>query len=119
MGCRLLSTVVQEKYKESNEIRDTEKSITVRSLILQRLPLFLRENIHTELQVLISLPTAENFTVRVCERLLVSKTLTIGNDQTTRDQDVGAVTKCDEDGRIELWLSGNAKMDMYEYVEKT
>jgi hypothetical protein len=109
-----LSTVVQEEYKESNEIRDTEKSTTVRALVLQRLPLFLREDTHTQLQVPVSLPSAENFTVKVCERLLVSKTLIIGKNQTTRDQNVGAVTKCDEDGQIELWLSSNAEMDMYE-----
>ena len=114
LGCRPLSIVVQEEYKESKEIRDTEKSRTVRSLILRRLPLFTREYTYTQFQVPLSLPSTDNFKVKVCERLLVSKTLTIGKDQTTRDQDVGAVTKCDEGGQIELWLSDNAKPDMYE-----
>lgn len=92
---------------------DSKTSTKVQSVVLQRLPLFLRED--TQLQVPASwVPSAENFKVRVCETLLVSKTLTIGNNQTTREQDVWAATKCDEEGRIELWLSGNAEPDMYE-----
>jgi hypothetical protein len=111
LGCRQLSTVVQEKYRELKEIRDTERSTAVRSLILQRLPLFTRETAtHTE----VSLSSAENFKVKVCKRLLVYKTLTIGKTQTTRNQYIGAVTKRGEGGRIELWLSGNAEPDMYE-----
>jgi hypothetical protein len=98
----------------SNEIQDTKTSTEVRSLILQRLPLFPREDTLSPLQVPVSLSSAESFKVKVCERLLVSKTLAIGNNETTRNQDVWAATKCDEDGRIELWLSGNAEPDMYE-----
>jgi hypothetical protein len=98
----------------SNEIQDTKTCTEVRTLILQRLPLFLHEDTHTQLQVPVSLSSTGNFKVKVCERLLVSKTLTIGNDQTMRNQDVWAATKCEEGGRIELWLSGNAEPDVYE-----
>ncbi|KAF8552603.1 hypothetical protein OG21DRAFT_1443221 [Imleria badia] len=116
LGCRRLSTVIEEDYKASNELQDTETSTRVGSLILERLPLFLREDTHThaQSQFLVSLPSAENFKVKVCERLVVSKTLTIGNNQTTRRQDLLAATKCDEDGQIELWLPRNTEPDMYE-----
>ncbi|KAF8549066.1 hypothetical protein OG21DRAFT_1500623 [Imleria badia] len=116
LGCRRLSTVIEEKYKVSNELQDTKTSNEVRSLILERLPLFLREDTHTrpQLQAPVSLPSDENFKVKVCEKLLVSKTLTIGNNQTTRTQDVWAATRCDEEGQIELWLPGNTLPDMYE-----
>ena len=76
--------------------------------------MFTREYTHTQFQDPASLPSAQNFKVKVCERLRVSKTLTIGKDQMTRNQDVGAVMKCVEGGGIELWLPGNAEPDMYE-----
>ncbi|KAF8415202.1 hypothetical protein L210DRAFT_3465017 [Boletus edulis BED1] len=112
LGCRRLSTVVEETYNASNEIRDPKTSTEVRTLIFERLPLFLRYA-HAEFKVPVSLLRDENFKVKICERLLVSKMLTIGDDRMPRSQNVWAATKRDEEGRIELWLN-NAELDMHE-----
>ncbi|KAG6375323.1 hypothetical protein JVT61DRAFT_3551 [Boletus reticuloceps] len=113
LGCRRLSTVVEETYNASNEIRDPKTSTEVRTLIFERLPLFLRGYAHTEFKVPVSLLRDENFKVKICERLLVSNTLTIGDDRMPRSQNVWAATNRDEEGRIELWLN-NAELDMHE-----
>ncbi|KAF8125469.1 hypothetical protein EV363DRAFT_1402460 [Boletus edulis] len=97
LGCRRLSTVVEETYNASNEIRDPKTSTEVRTLIFERLPLFLRYA-HTEFKVPVSLLRDENFKVKICERLACN---------------VWAATNRDEEGRIELWLN-NAELDMHE-----
>ena len=114
MGCRRLSTVIQERYEDSLQIPDTETCSQVRSLILQRLPLFLQKCSHSQYDKT-RIPSPDNFSVVVCDRLLVHKTLIIGDDNTPRKQDLWATTKYSKhEGRIELWLSRHTKRDMYE-----
>ncbi|KAG6379359.1 hypothetical protein JVT61DRAFT_11822 [Boletus reticuloceps] len=114
LGCRRLSTIVEEKYNALNEIQHPNTSTSVRTLILQRLPLFLHGYNHTQFQIPVSLLRAENFKVKVCKGLVVSKTLKVGNSQMTRSQDVWAATQREEEEWIELWVSVDAELDMYE-----
>ena len=114
MGCRRLSTVIQERYEDSPQIPDTKTCSEIRSLILQRLPLFLQKCSHSPSDRM-HIPSHDNFSVVVCERLLVHKTLIVGDDNTPRKQDLWAITKYNKNGgRIELWLSRHTKRDMYE-----
>jgi hypothetical protein len=114
MGCRRLSTVIQERYEDSLQIPDTKTCSEIRSLILQRLPLFLQKCPRSPCDKT-RIPSADNFSVVVCKRLLVHKTLIIGDDNTPRKQDLWAITKYNKDeGRIELWLSHHTERDMYE-----
>ncbi|KIJ65764.1 hypothetical protein HYDPIDRAFT_186930 [Hydnomerulius pinastri MD-312] len=114
IGCRRLSTIVQERYEDSLEIPDTETCSEVQTLVLQRLPLFLQKCPHAQYDKG-RVPSPDNFSVAVCEKLLVHKTLIIGDDSTPRKQDLWATTKYNKDeGKIELWLSRHAKRDMYD-----
>jgi hypothetical protein len=57
-----------------------------------------------------------NFKVKVFSKLVVSKTLDIGNGKTTRTLDVYSAVKRVGSGPIELWLSYGTRVDtgMYE-----
>ena len=115
LGSRRLSTVVREDYKVSNEISDTKTASELRALVLERLPLFLHEHTHTRTKVSLSwLSGAHNFRVKVFAKLVISKTLDIGNGKTTRTLDASAAAKRVGTGPIELWLSYSAQVDMYE-----
>lgn len=115
LGSRRLSTVVREEYKVSHERSDSKVAADVRALVLERLPLFLHEHTHTRTKVSLSwLSGAHNFKVKMFAKLVVSKTLDIGTSKTTRTLDASAVAKRVGTGPIELWLSDNAQVDMYE-----
>lgn len=117
LGCRRLSTIVQEQCEVLGEIPDTKTCSDMRALVLERLTLFLHEYTHAKPKVSVAwLSDAENFRVRICKKLFVSKTLIIGEEKTKRTQDASAGAKSDDQGRIELWLSHTAERDMYEYV---
>lgn len=115
LGSRRLSTAVREEYKVSNERSDTKTASDIRALVLERLPLFLHEHTHTRTKVSLSwLSGAHNFKVKVFAKLVISKTLDIGNGKTTRTLDASAAAKQVGTGPIELWLCDNTQVDMYE-----
>ena len=115
LGSRRMSTIVREDYKVSNEISETKTASDVRTLVLERLPLFLHEHTHARTKVSLSwLSATHNFKVKVFGKLVVSKTLDIGNGKTTRTLDASAAAKRAGTGPIELWLSYTAQVDMYE-----
>jgi len=115
LGCRRLSTIVQEQCEVLGEIPDTKACSDMRALVLERLTLFLHEYTHAKPKVTIAwLSDTGNFRVKICTKLFVSKTLSIGDDKTKRTQDASAGAKSDSLGRIELWLSHTAERDMYE-----
>lgn len=89
----------------------------MRALILERLPLFLHEHTHTRPKVQYSwLNNEKNFVVRTFGKLTVSKHLNFGTVRISRNQDASAATKRGAFGPVELWIAGNAQVDMYEYV---
>ncbi|KAH0828719.1 hypothetical protein J3R83DRAFT_3128 [Lanmaoa asiatica] len=115
LGCRCLSTIVQEQWKESHEISDTQKCSKVQARILERVPLFLHHYTYSRPRASASWSSsANNIIVRLWEHLSVSKTLTLGSTETTKEQDVWAITKCKQ-GSIQIWISQSAKEDMYDY----
>lgn len=107
LGCRYLSGVVRERYNDFYEIQDTETCDKLRSLILDRLPLFIQN--YTDGKPRFTIPSSPNrLKVKSCESILVSKTLELGNVE--RKTEVRAIARR-EGECIELWI---AKLDMYE-----
>lgn len=87
----------------------------MRSLVLDSLTIFLHEYTYAKPRFSVAwLSDAENFKVKICETLSVSKTLIISNGKTKRSQVASAGVKKDGQGRIELWLSHDTEPDMYE-----
>ena len=115
LGSQRLSRLVREEYKTSSEIATTKTGQEVRSLILERLPLFLYEHTHTPTKVSFSwFSAANNFVVKTFGNLVVVKHLNFGDVRVTKKQDASAVSLRHGSGPIELWVAGNAQIDMYE-----
>jgi hypothetical protein len=115
LGCRRLSSLVKEDYKTSGEVKNSSMAAETRALILQRLPLFLHEHTHARTRVSYSWLNSDiNFVVKTFGKLSVNKSLNFGHLRLSRSQDASAVAKRLGHGAIQLWLAGNAAVDMYE-----
>lgn len=116
LGSPRLSSLIREDYKTSAEIRDSKLSNEIRTLILERLPLFLHEHTHARPRIQYNwLNNEKNFVVRTYGKLTVTKNLNFGATRLFRSQDASAAAKRNAyGGSIELWLAGNAQVDMYE-----
>lgn len=115
LGSPRMSALVREDYKTSAEIKDAKVGKEIRALILERLPLFLHEHTHARTRVNHSwLSNEKNFIVRTYGKLTVTKHLNFGSTRLSRNQDASAAARRQGHGPIELWLAGNAQVDMYE-----
>ena len=111
LGCEYLTAVVRDECHPSDEIEDPTMRSEFRALVRQRIFLFLR---HLPHQPGASAPSFSGaITVRVCDHLSVSKTLTIENKKTVKERSVWATAE-DVQGTIQIWISLAAKRDMYE-----
>lgn len=118
LGSRRLSSLIKDEFKTTTEIKHTRKAVEVRSLILERLPLFLHEHTHTQTRVPYTwLNQDQNFVVRAFGKLTVVKSLLYGQTRISKHQDASAIAFRDGRGPIQLWLAGNDLVDMYECVE--
>lgn len=107
--------MVKEDHRTSAEVKTSRKAAEIRSLILERLPLFLHEHTHAKPRVPFSwLNNESNFVVRTFGKLTVIKTLTYGDIRSAKTQDTSAVAMRVARGPIELWLAGNDLIDMFE-----
>ena len=115
LGSPKLTSLIREEYRTSAEIKDAKVSREVRSLVLERLPLFLHEHTNNRTKVQFSwLNNEKNFIVRTFGKLTVMKYLNFGTTHLSRDQDASATARRNGSGPVELWLAGNAQVDMYE-----
>ncbi|KAJ7078918.1 hypothetical protein B0H15DRAFT_859732 [Mycena belliarum] len=115
LGSRRLGSLVKEEYKTSAEIKDSRTAAEIRALILERLPLFLHEHTHARTRVTSNWLNSEaHFIVTCFGKLSVTKTLVLGELRKSRTQEASAVAKRIGAGPIQLWLAGNAQVDMYE-----
>lgn len=115
LGSRKLRSLVKETYKTGNEVKGLKKAEEIRSLILERLPLFLHEHTHTKTRVSLSwLSNGGNFVVRTFGKIITVKTLKFGQISSVKNQEASAVAMQDGRGPIQLWLSASDVPDMYE-----
>lgn len=115
LGSRRLATLIREDYKTSSEVKMSKVAVDTRSLILERLPLFLHEHTHSRPRMSHAWLTNEkNFIVRTFGKLKVTKSLSYGDVRLSRDQDASAAAKRTGNGPLELWLAGHSQVDMYE-----
>ena len=95
----------------------------MRSLVLERLPLFLHEHTHARTKISYSwLNSDKNFVVRAFSKLVVTRHLKFGAVRLSKDQDASAAARQNNAGYafglgrgpIELWVAGNVQVDTYE-----
>ncbi|KAL4253718.1 hypothetical protein ABKN59_003690 [Abortiporus biennis] len=115
LGSRRLSTLVQEQYTTTSEVRGAKRATETRSLILERLPLFLHEHTHAQTRIPYSwLNKDANFIVRTFGKITIVKSFKFGQLSLVKSQDASAVALQKDRGPIQLWLAGNDQVDMYE-----
>ncbi|KAF9451267.1 hypothetical protein P691DRAFT_796992 [Macrolepiota fuliginosa MF-IS2] len=115
LGSRRLSSLVKEDYLLGPEITSSRRAINTRTLILERLPIFLHEHNHARMKVSLDwLQVETNFQVRTYGQIKVKKTLTNGKLHLERRQEASAVARRGVSQRIELLLANNAEIDMFE-----
>jgi hypothetical protein len=115
LGSPRLSTLVKENYETSREEPYSKIGPDTRHLILERLPLFLHEHPQSRTKVSFNwLNEEKNFIVKVFGKLLVTKSLHLGDIRNSEKHEASAVAKREGKGPIELWLAGNTQVDMYE-----
>src|SRR5262245_58045122 len=98
-------------------MKNSDVSMKIRSLILERLPLFLHEHTHSRTRVPYSWLNdgkQSNFIVKAFGKLSVTKSLNYAGASLSRSQDASAAAKRIGHGPIQLWLAGNSQVDMYE-----
>ena len=115
LGCKRLSDLVREEYRTAQEIYGHKTAQDVRSLILERLPLFLHEHTHATTQVPFAwLNNEKNFIVRTFGKVTVTRSLNFAGARSFKSIETSAIARREGRGAIQLWLAGNAQVDMYE-----
>ncbi|CAA7259259.1 unnamed protein product [Cyclocybe aegerita] len=116
LGSPRLSRIVREEYTPSGpELPSSKRALETRSLILERLPLFLHEHTHARTRVTFSwLSSNNNFVVRSFGKIAATKHLNLGELRLSRRQDASAVGRRVGSGPIELWIADSSQIDMYE-----
>jgi len=115
LGCRRLSDLVREEYQTTQEIHGHRTAQEVRHLILERLPLFLHEHTHATTRVPFSwLNNERNFVVRTFGKVTVTRSLNFAGAKSSKSIETSAIARRERRGAIQLWLAGNAQVDMYE-----
>jgi Protein of unknown function (DUF3684) len=115
LGSPHLSSLVRQEYEKSGEIPSSPVATKTRDLILERLPLFLRECSQSRIKIPFDwLNNEKNFVVTVFGKLSINRTLHHGDIRCCESQ--GAFVVADRQGRgpIELWLAENTEVHMYE-----
>ncbi|KAG8964407.1 hypothetical protein FRC03_001808 [Tulasnella sp. 419] len=118
LGSPRLTSLIKEEYQPQN-VENSESRIATetRNLIIQRFPLLLHErNTHAKVRME-WLSQGENFTVRGCQRLKLSRTLTFQGKSNSKAQEVSATAVMVSRlgiTRLVLLLSKNDRLDMYE-----
>ncbi|TFK75311.1 hypothetical protein BDN72DRAFT_892280 [Pluteus cervinus] len=113
LGSRRLSSLVREDYYTTAEIKGAKIASEIRHLILERLPLFLYEHTYTKTRLSLNwLSHESNFIVKTFGKLSVTKSLHHDGKTYSRTDDTSAVAKRVGNGPLQLWLAGNAQVDM-------
>ena len=115
LGCKRLSELVREEYRTTQEIYGHKTAQEVRSLILERLPLFLHEHTHAATRVSYTwLNNERNFIVRTFGKVSVTRSLNFAGAKSSKSIETSAIARREGKGAIQLWLASNAQVDMYE-----
>jgi hypothetical protein len=115
LGSQRLSLLVKEDYHHGAELDTATLTNKIRSLILERVPLFLHERSASQLKLsFYSLSSDKNFVVKTFRGLYITKSLVLGSLRLSQKQDASAVTFRAQNGTVYLWLSNIADLDMYE-----
>ena len=97
------------------EIQGHKTAQEVRSLVLERLPLFLHEHTYVVPQVSMAwLNNERNFVVRTFRKVITTRSINFPGAMLSKSFLVSAVSRQKARGEIQLWLAWDMQVDMYE-----
>ncbi|KAF8626827.1 hypothetical protein AX15_004659 [Amanita polypyramis BW_CC] len=115
LGAYRLSSLVKEEYGNGIEVLSSPSSTRIRTLVLERLPLFLHERSTSQLRFSFQwLNSERNFVVKTFRGLQITKSLALGSMRLTQKQDASAIAYRSATGPVHLRLSNIMDLDMYE-----
>jgi hypothetical protein len=107
-------SIVQEEYLTTQEIHGHQIAQEVRSLILQRLPLFLHEHTKPTRISYMWLNNDKNFIVQAFEKVTVTRRLSFDGANLSKSIETSAIARQGGGGVVELCLGCNTEVDMYD-----
>ena len=113
LGCERLGGLIREELQGAKETTGSIMAQKFRSLILERLPLFV-EHDHTAAEVTTWLNDEKNFTIRTFKKLTVTRSTDFAGGRSFISIEPSAAAKKVDQVGIELWLADNARVDMYD-----
>ncbi|CAE6384073.1 unnamed protein product [Rhizoctonia solani] len=116
LGSKRLSALVHEEYKSTpSQNRTTKRAQDTRSLVLERLPLFLHEHTHVKSKIKPEwLAQGENFQVVMVNKLQLTRHLSHGRGYSATQEASAAAKREGMRGPVILWLAENSQTDLYE-----
>ena len=106
LGCKQLSDLIQEEYQTTQETYGNKSAQKVRSLILERLPLFLSKYANVSPQVsTMWLNKHGNLVARTFKKITITKSINFAGTRSSKSFDVSASARREGVGPIQLWLS--------------
>ena len=115
LGSPKLSSLVREDYTTSGDLPNSKIGAEIRDLILERLPLFLYEQLPERIKLSYDwMSNKNNFIVEVFEKISVIKTLHHGDIHESSSYDATAISNREGRGPIKLLLAENNQLRMHE-----
>ena len=115
LGSPRLSTLIREEYKPTDAITNSPFALETRSLVLERLSLFLDEQTQARAAVPYSwLANSDNFLVSEVGRLTLTRTLQFGQIRIVKTQEASATAERRGKGAVRLWISRSSQLDYFE-----
>ncbi|KAG8743102.1 hypothetical protein FRC10_000402 [Ceratobasidium sp. 414] len=116
LGSKRLSVLIYEEYRSTgSQNNSTKRAQDMRTLVLERLPLFLHE--HTHLRCLIKpdwLAEEDHFQVSTVNKLQLTRNLSYGRGFSATQEASAAAKREGARGTVVLWLAENSQTDLYE-----
>lgn len=107
LGSKRLSSLITNELEKGEEVQDDYLCREIKARIVDRLPLFLHENVHTSMvHDRDWLKEDDNFIVKKCASLSIKKSIKIKLSKYTRTKPTYAtVEKAPGDGKLTLWIA--------------
>ena len=115
LGCKLLSDLIKEEYRTTQETYRNKAAQEVRSLVLQRLPLFLYKHATTITRVSPKwLNVKGNFVVRTFKKITATRSIDFAGTKSSKTFETSATVKREGTGPVQLWLTDDGQADLHE-----
>ena len=117
LGCKQLSSLIQEKCQTIQETYGNQTAQNVQSLILERLPLLLSKHAGQHITTQVStmwLNDDGNFIVRTFKTITITKRINFAGTRLSKSIQVSATARREAEGPIELWLSDSGQVDVHD-----